>query len=1224
MIPGRRLVGLLGAASLLALGSCGSDSSPTPPVEPPVQGSLSGSVQVEGTGIQGVAISLTGPIARAATTDDVGGFRFDGLDEGIYGVSVGGLPADADFSEAAGTVEITRARPSATLGFNGVWKRDASIAVTVQVDGVGFEAATLTLVGPAPSSASTSGVTDADGRVAFGSLRRGTWEVRLEGYDPELHDFPTPVVTVRPEGPETVNVAFDGTEIPQPPLAPGSLVATASGSDAVGLVWNDASDDEERFDVERRPVGGEWGVLGSVAEGVTSFSDTGLDPATTWSYRVLACSAAGCSTPSNEAEATTADVPPAPPTGLAAASTGPTSIRATWTDASDNETRFDVERRVAASTEADGAPAGTWAATSSPGADATLLDDEGLSPATTYEYRIRACNDVGCSGFSAGASATTDDVPPSPPTGPAVVVTGATSLRLTWTDASDNEDTFEIERREDAGDTWAGVGTAAADATQWDDSGLLPTTEYRYRVRACNGAGCSAWTAEETGTTAEVPPLAPTSLAAVADGEDVIDLTWVDASTNENGFDVESGPDGASWSALASLPAGSETYSHTGLAPGTTRHYRVRACHADSCSAWSDPASATTDVDPPTAPTSLVATPAGETSIDLGWSDESDDETLFDLHRSPDASSWGLLTTLSPGSESHTDTGLSGGETWHYRIRACNAGGCSGWSNESAATTETPPPTGPNLSIGGVYINQRIQRLAGDVPLVADVDGYLRVFVLASETNSFAPDVRVDFYLGGGLAHSETISAPGASVPQVVNEGSLGSSWNVLVPGALIQPGLEVEVVVDPANEVPESLETDNAWPGGGVVETLDVRDTPSFAVTFVPVRQTTNGTVGDVTAGNSGNFLEETLEMLPFADADAEIRAEYSTDLAAVESGEGSTWSAVLSELNSLRTLEGSSRFYYGVLEVTYGSGIAGMGYVGWPVAIGWDKSGSAGGVAAHEWGHNLGRSHSPGCGAGGADPGYPHAGGRIGHWGLDVPTLTPKSPDTHHDFMTYCNPDWISDYVFESLIDEVAPSPSVGGAPSFGMEPAAASAEEPGLLVWGRIEGDELILEPALEVDAAPSIPSGGAYSIEGRGADGSQLFSYAFDPIPVADGDGDEGHFAFVIPFNSFDRGMLADIRLSSAFLPTAAVRTASVGPARAPGIAPAAVGRVGASVAEVVWNPVEFPMVVVRDASTGEVLSLGRSGSVRVTPASDEVELEFSNGLGTTERLVRAWR
>lgn len=1222
MPQSRHPLRLLATVALLAVSACDTTTPARP--DAPVQGSISGSVRIEGAGLAGIQVALTGPVAGSATTDAAGRFRFDGLDQGSYVVSVTGLPDDADFPAATAAVDISRAQSSGVADFAGTWVRDAAISVTVRIDGVAFESATVSLQGPE----SASGTTDAAGAVSFDGLRRGVWQVALGGYDPLLYDFPTPTLSVDASAPGLREVTFEGTELPQVPAAPTGLVAAAAGSDAIELTWGDLSDDEDRFEIERRGPGDPWSVLHSVAAGVTSYTDGGLDPAATWTYRVRACNVAGCSDPTNEAEATTDDVPPVAPLDVAAAATGPTSARLTWTDASNNETGFEVERRVAAS---GGAGAGVWIDANSPGVDATAFDDLGLNPSTTYDYRVRACNDLGCSDWATGASATTDDVPPAAPTNPAAVVTGSTSLRLTWTDASDNENTFEVERRQATSDPWTTAGTASADETQWDDAGLLVTTEYGYRVRACNAAGCSDWSAEARGTTADVPPLAPTSLAATAAGENAIDLAWVDASANETRFELQRSSNGSSWSSLATLPAGSTVYSNTGLASGTTRHYRVRACNAEGCSAWSNAVSATTDLDPPSAPTSLGASSGGETTIDLGWNDTSDNEENFELQRSPNGSgSWSALTTLPGGTESHVDTGLSASETWYYRVRACNAAGCSGWSNIASATTDAPGPGGPNLSIAAVYINQRIQRLAGDVPLVADMDGYLRVFALADEPNSLTPDVRVDFYLGGGLAHSETLSAPAGSVPESVDESSLNASWNVLVPGSLIQPGLEIEVVVDPANAIAESQESDNAWPGGGGRESLDVRDTPSLDVTFVPVRQTVNGTVGDVNGGNVGNFMEETLAMMPFADADVQVRAEYSTDSPAVTSGDGSTWSTILSEINALRSLDGSSRYYYGVLEVTYGGGIAGMGYIGFPVSVGWDKSGSAGGIVAHEFGHNLGRRHSPGCGASNPDAGYPHASGRIGHWGLHVPSLSLRSPSTYHDFMTYCGPEWISDYVFEEILDRVAPSPFVGATSAFSASASAFPGKvrtgpaEPGLLLWGRIEGGDLILEPALEVNAPASPVSGGAYTLRGRDAEGGTLFSLAFDPIMVADGDGDESHFAFVVPLRSFDRDALAEIRLDGPDAPVSEIRTASVAPAAAPGAALAAVNRVAATRAEVTWNPAAYPMVVVRDADTGEVLTLGRSGRVQVAPGSSRVELEFSNGLRTVEKIVREWR
>ena len=80
--------------------------------------------------------------------------------------------------------------------------------------------------------------------------------------------------------------------------------------------------------------------------------------------------------------------------------------------------------------------------------------------------------------------------------------------------------------------------------------------------------------------------------------------------------------------------------------------------------------------------------------------------------------------------------------------------------------------SGFNLRIDGLYLTQSVQTYGGAVPLVKDRDGYLRVFVTASESNLAAPAVRVRFYLGGVLASESTIPAPGVSVPLTPGEGS--------------------------------------------------------------------------------------------------------------------------------------------------------------------------------------------------------------------------------------------------------------------------------------------------------------------------------------------------------------------------------------------------------------------------------------------------------------------
>lgn len=799
---------------------------------------------------------------------------------------------------------------------------------------------------------------------------------------------------------------------------------------------------------------------------------------------------------------------------------------------------------------------------------------------------------------------------PAAPTGLAATAASARAVELAWSDPADNEDRFELERRDEDSEVWTVIATPTADAVGVRDESVEPASTLIYRVRACNDDGCSEPSNDASVSTPDVPPLPPTDLSAVALGPHAIALTWTDASTNESGFEVERRLDPAGpWTAAGTTGPDVARLDDSGLASGMAYGYRVRACNPVGCSPFVGPVSQSTVVVPPLAPQGLAATATAHDRVVLAWADGSPDETGFRIERWS-GGGWGEIGVVGAESNGWADTGVMGATSYDYRVFACNTAGCSEASNVASVTTPAPPP---NLSIGAAYIVQRTQRLTGDVPLVSGLDGVLRVFPLANQPGVVAASVRVQFFQSGGLVQTVSIPAPMATMPTSIDESSLSASWNLSVPGALIQPGFGMRVMVDPDDLFDEGDESDNSLPAGGAPLALDVRTTPRFDVTFVPVRQSANNTVGNIDPGNAESYLTDTRRMMPFASDDWVVHAEYVTDTPVLQS-DGTGWNAVLSEIGALRTAEGSSRAYFGAVPTTYGGGVAGMGYVGWPVALGWDKAGSRSSVAAHEWGHNFGRRHSPGCGAGNPDGAYPHAGGKIGVWGLDVPSATLKSPQVVYDLMSYCGPEWISDYVFERVLAFRGPAP-VGGAP-------AAPASRGGLLVWGRIEEGRIILEPAFAVDAPPRLPEApGAYTLEAASDEGV-VFRLSFDPIPVADGDPDEGHFAFVVPLGTAERAEIRELRVTGRLL-NQVERRAAVGVLSAPGRETRIVSLDGRTV-DISWDATRAPMAMVRDAVTGEILSFARGGSSRLAPSGSVVEVLLSDGLGTAQVERVRWR
>ncbi|MBA3497280.1 MAG: hypothetical protein H0T86_09255, partial [Gemmatimonadales bacterium] len=433
---------------------------------------------------------------------------------------------------------------------------------------------------------------------------------------------------------------------------------------------------------------------------------------------------------------------------------------------------------------------------------------------------------------------------------------------------------------------------------------------------------------------------------------------------------------------------------------------------------------------------------------------------------------------------------------------------------ETASVTVTyGPAAGPslNLRIDGWYLSQSVQSPEGDVPLVGNRDGYLRVFVVANESNSAAPSVRVRLYRGGSVAQTLTIPAPGASTPTARDDDDLTRSWNVHIPRELIASGFAVVADVDPADAVPENNEDDNSYPVSGTPQPQTVRSVPDFTLRFVPIVQRANGLTGDVTDASRSRFLDLTRRMYPMAVSDADLHLPYTTTFTgALEPDDAnSAWLTILSEIDALRVAEGETRTYYGVVRIGYSSGIAGLGYIGVPTAIGYDDVSDRGRVMAHELGHNWGRLHAP-CGfPGGVDPDYPHPGGTIGAYGVDMRDEVLKPPSTP-DIMGYCGDPWISDYTYEQVLAYRTSQAA--------LVAAASTREQRCLVVWGRIVDGRPVLEPAFELVTRPSLPRApGPYAVEATAADGSQLFNLSFAGAVVADGRRDARQFAFAVPLD-----------------------------------------------------------------------------------------------------------
>jgi hypothetical protein len=521
--------------------------------------------------------------------------------------------------------------------------------------------------------------------------------------------------------------------------------------------------------------------------------------------------------------------------------------------------------------------------------------------------------------------------------------------------------------------------------------------------------------------------------------------------------------------------------------------------------------------------------------------------------------------------------------------------------------------SGLNLGIVGMYVVQSVQTLNDSVPLVAGRAGVLRVFALANTANSVRPAVRARFYINGVLQNTATVAAAASSVPTALNEASAASSWNFPVAGSLIQPGLSILVDVDPTNLVEESNESDNQFPLNGSAMPINVQNLPGLAVKFVPVYQTATQITGNVSSANVETFLQKMRDLHPVNTIVATVRAPYTSSYTLAS--DGTNWSSMLSEINSLRALDGSNDHYYGVAHTAYTSGVAGIGYIGLPASLGWDWSGSAGEVMAHEFGHNWGRPHAPCGGVAGPDPSFPYTGGIDGVFGWNVRTNTLISRTTA-DLMGYCSPTWISDYNYINIFNYRKNS-KAGTITSTDVQP--------GLLVWGRVADDGTItLEPAIRVNGRTVLPAQpGAFTAEGTDASGATIFSVSFEPADVSEDDPNgEQHFAFVIPMSDVAHGKLQTVSVNA--FGRSATRSAKLSAAALASVAADASVDGSNGKAHLRWKSADAPLVLVKDPTTGDVLSFARGGDIDLPTDASALDLVFTDGVPSATRRAQVRR
>ncbi|OPX46461.1 endoglucanase 1 precursor [Ruminiclostridium hungatei] len=288
--------------------------------------------------------------------------------------------------------------------------------------------------------------------------------------------------------------------------------------------------------------------------------------------------------------------------------------------------------------------------------DENLFEHKNLEPNTEHAYRIRAGNSDGVTGWSPVSKAVTL---PDVPANLLISSVASNGISLKW-DRVTGVTGYDIEvdgRIIDNGES-----------TGYTHTALTPNTEHNYRVRARTGSVAGAWSSYVKGTTL-LP--APGNLKATSWGNE-IRLTW-DMVLGVAGYEIEI--DGTT------VDIGLNTeYVQSGLNPGLSHVYRVRARNENGRGDWSTLVTQTTLL---AKPSNLMAI-SKSNSIILSWNS-------VDGASSYDVMADGKLVG-NIGGTTYTHNNLEPNSMHTYRVRAVNSQSAGEWSDMTAAFTTVGVP----------------------------------------------------------------------------------------------------------------------------------------------------------------------------------------------------------------------------------------------------------------------------------------------------------------------------------------------------------------------------------------------------------------------------------------------------------------------------------------------------------------------------------------------------
>ncbi len=461
------------------------------------------------------------------------------------------------------------------------------------------------------------------------------------------------------------------------PATPASPKATAASYSSIKVTWS-AAGGAGGYEVWRSTNSGSGFMLVASAVAGTSYTNSSVATGTMYYYKIRAyCAVSGPRVYGPYSAVVSARTVPATPASTKAAAASYNSIKVSWS-AAGGAGGYEVWRSTSS---------GSGFMLVASAVAGTSYTNSSVATGTTYYYKIRAYCSVGGTRvygpYSAVASTRTV---PAVPTSPKATAASFNSVKLTWSAAA-GAGGYEVWRSTTAASGYTLAVTTTA--TSYTSTGLSTGTTYYYKIRAYRTVnGSRVYGGYSPVVFARTVPATPAGAKATAVSYNSARVTW-SAAGGAGGYEVWRSTTAASGYKLAATVIGTSSTS-TGLATGTTYYYKIRAYRTVNGVKVYGLYSAVVSAKPVlSTATSLKAARVSATSIKLTWGTVAG-VTRYEVYRA--TSGTGTYTRLTEViSATYTNTGLTTGKTYYYKVRAYRlVGGVKVYGGYSAVVSAKP------------------------------------------------------------------------------------------------------------------------------------------------------------------------------------------------------------------------------------------------------------------------------------------------------------------------------------------------------------------------------------------------------------------------------------------------------------------------------------------------------------------------------------------------------